>query len=85
MKTFFAILLAACLAAPGYSAAADPAQKKAAAEAKRALAKSKRDARSKSKKQAEHWTCPMHPEIDMPGPGQCPKCHMDLVKKEAGK
>jgi hypothetical protein len=27
------------------------------------------------------WTCPMHPEIVRPGPGQCPTCGMNLVKK----
>ncbi|MBT2557960.1 hypothetical protein J7E24_09205 [Hymenobacter sp. ISL-91] len=29
------------------------------------------------------YTCPMHPEIRESGPGQCPKCKMDLVKLEA--
>ena len=27
----------------------------------------------------EIWTCPMHPQIKMPKPGQCPICGMDLV------
>jgi len=27
------------------------------------------------------YTCPMHPEVISDKPGQCPKCHMDLVKK----
>jgi membrane fusion protein, copper/silver efflux system len=27
---------------------------------------------------SEVWTCPMHPEIREPGPGQCPICGMDL-------
>jgi FtsP/CotA-like multicopper oxidase with cupredoxin domain len=27
------------------------------------------------------YTCPMHPEIQQPGPGKCPKCGMTLVKK----
>jgi len=30
----------------------------------------------------EHWTCSMHPQIDMPEPGQCPICGMDLIPKE---
>ena len=30
---------------------------------------------------AEHWTCSMHPQIDMPKPGQCPICGMDLIPK----
>lgn len=25
------------------------------------------------------WTCPMHPEVSSPGPGECPICGMDLV------
>ncbi len=28
---------------------------------------------------AETWTCSMHPQIQMPGPGQCPICGMDLI------
>ena len=32
----------------------------------------------------QHYTCPMHPQIDADKPGQCPICGMDLVKKEAG-
>lgn len=28
----------------------------------------------------EH-VCPMHPEVKQAGPGQCPKCGMDLVKQ----
>ncbi len=30
----------------------------------------------------EHWTCSMHPQIDEPGPGQCPICGMDLIPKK---
>jgi len=32
------------------------------------------------------WTCSMHPQIQLPGPGQCPICFMDLieVQKEDG-
>jgi Cu(I)/Ag(I) efflux system membrane fusion protein len=29
----------------------------------------------------EHWTCSMHPEIDLPEFGPCPKCGMDLIPK----
>jgi Cu(I)/Ag(I) efflux system membrane fusion protein len=28
------------------------------------------------------YTCPMHPEVVTDKPGSCPKCGMDLVKKE---
>ena len=31
---------------------------------------------------AEVYTCPMHPEVVADKPGKCPKCNMDLVKKE---
>lgn len=34
---------------------------------------------------AEVWTCPMHPEVVKHGPGQCPICGMNLVKRPAGK
>ena len=27
---------------------------------------------------AETWTCSMHPQINLPGPGKCPICFMDL-------
>lgn len=27
------------------------------------------------------YTCPMHPEIQQAGPGECPKCGMKLVPK----
>jgi len=26
----------------------------------------------------DYYTCPMHPEIHQPGPGQCAKCGMTL-------
>lgn len=29
------------------------------------------------------YTCPMHPEVIRDKPGKCPKCGMDLVKKES--
>lgn len=31
------------------------------------------------------YTCPMHPEVLKDKPGKCPKCGMNLVKKEAPK
>lgn len=36
----------------------------------------------KSETVEEHWTCSMHPQIDMPKPGKCPICGMDLIPKE---
>lgn len=35
--------------------------------------------------EAEVWTCSMHPQIRMPGPGKCPICGMDLVLAETKK
>lgn len=36
----------------------------------------------KDKKQTkEYWTCTMHPQVRMDGPGACPICGMDLIKK----
>jgi heavy metal-binding protein len=32
--------------------------------------------------QAVAYTCPMHPEVVSPTPGQCPKCGMNLVPKK---
>ena len=44
------------------------------------------DLQSPQKKKAaqvkEIYTCPMHPEIISDKPGKCPKCKMNLVKKE---
>jgi hypothetical protein len=28
------------------------------------------------------YTCSMHPEVKMSKPGLCPKCGMDLIKKQ---
>lgn len=30
-----------------------------------------------------YWTCPMHPQIHSKHPGECPICHMKLVKVKA--
>jgi Cu(I)/Ag(I) efflux system membrane fusion protein len=29
-----------------------------------------------------YYTCPMHPEVKSDKPGKCPKCGMELIKKE---
>jgi len=36
----------------------------------------------KTEKKIAHWTCSMHPEIDLLEFGPCPKCGMDLIPKE---
>jgi len=33
-------------------------------------------------KAKEVWTCSMHPEVIRDGPGSCPICGMDLIKKQ---
>jgi len=34
---------------------------------------------------AELWTCSMHPQIQLPKPGQCPICGMDLIPVSSGE
>jgi len=34
---------------------------------------------------AASYTCSMHPEVSSNEPGKCPKCGMDLVKKETSQ
>jgi Heavy metal binding domain len=31
--------------------------------------------------ESAQYTCPMHPEVQQAGPGECPKCGMRLVQK----
>jgi len=38
---------------------------------------------SKEEASAIKYTCPMHPNVVQDGPGKCPICGMDLVKKTA--
>ncbi len=40
---------------------------------------------SAEKAEKVSYTCPMHPEVISDKPGKCPKCGMDLVKKETAK
>ena len=37
-----------------------------------------------AEKKAEMWTCAMHPQIQLPKPGKCPICGMDLIPVKAG-
>jgi len=37
---------------------------------------------SSMKQTSAVYTCKMHPEVTSDKPGKCPKCGMDLVKKE---
>jgi hypothetical protein len=38
--------------------------------------------KSTKKMEAMNYSCPMHPEVTSDKPGKCPKCGMDLVKKQ---
>jgi Heavy metal binding domain len=41
----------------------------------------KQPAMQESKTQV-YYTCTMHPEVHSDQPGKCPKCGMELIKKE---
>ena len=34
-----------------------------------------------NKNEKEYWTCTMHPQVHKDGPGVCPICGMELIKK----
>ena len=44
----------------------------------------KKSVASESTPAAAIYTCTMHPEVNLPAPGKCPKCGMTLVKKDGG-
>ena len=44
-----------------------------------------RRGKSREVKVTQLWTCPMHPSVIRPEPGQCPICGMDLVPLEQTK
>lgn len=43
----------------------------------------KGNAVSKSTEDNSYWTCSMHPQIHSDKPGECPICHMQLIKVKA--
>jgi hypothetical protein len=50
----------------------------------RALSRRQRAARKKAvRRRAVNYACPMHPDMRSHSPGTCPKCLMELVRKEA--
>jgi ssDNA-binding Zn-finger/Zn-ribbon topoisomerase 1 len=74
------IVLIACLAIFSiiFSACSNNTTSKAALPDSSATTKDT----SKIKQTAAVYTCKMHPEVTSDKPGKCPKCGMDLVKKE---
>lgn len=67
MRKWPFFLLAGVLAALG----ATTILKKPPTESKAPAAQAEQDS---------YWTCPMHPQIHQDHPGECPICHMKLVK-----
>lgn len=65
----------------GHTHASTPAAKPAAKPASKPASKpaAKKPA---SKPAPTIYVCPMHPEVTSATPGTCPKCGMQLVKKE---
>jgi RND family efflux transporter MFP subunit len=59
--------------------------KPALAQAKPSPAKAKPTPAPATPAATADYSCPMHPEVTSTKPGKCPKCGMDLVKKEAAK
>lgn len=67
---------------PAPAASASPATPAAAPASAAAPAAPSKQA---DKPAAEVWTCPMHADVVKSGPGQCPICGMNLVKRGSGK
>ncbi|HWK05108.1 MAG TPA: heavy metal-binding domain-containing protein [Puia sp.] len=77
------ILILACLAVLGitFSACSNNTGSKTDTAGKADSSTSMKDT-SMMKQVAVVYTCKMHPEVISDKPGKCPKCGMDLVKKE---
>jgi len=79
MKKNILILMGIALLSIVFYACSDNTAGKADAKAADS-ASSMKD--SSMKMTAAVYTCKMHPEVISDKPGKCPKCGMDLVKKE---
>jgi rubrerythrin len=67
----------------GHTQVSDSAAELGSAAESDSAAESGGTAQADSKsKQAGVYTCPMHPEVTAPAPGQCPICGMHLEKKK---
>jgi hypothetical protein len=81
-------------ASPANKEAVEMQMKKTSDEMKKTSdeLKARSDAAKRPKSEAEEsvkaspaatiYTCVMHPEVQLPAPGKCPKCGMTLVKKK---
>ncbi len=55
-------------------------------KAQRSAASRRQAKRRESTRSAEvTYTCPMHHDVHMKSPGECPKCGMDLEAEKPGK
>ncbi len=74
------LALALSFALPSLAFAADAAKKADAPK------KEEKAAKKDEKKDEATYVCPMNcPGSEQKGPGTCPKCGMELVKKEGAK
>ena len=78
----FLIIIAIAAFAGGYFLRPPQTDKQVESQAakttEKAAQKTAEDTTSKEEK-VEVWTCPMHPQIRLPKPGNCPICGMELV------
>jgi Cu(I)/Ag(I) efflux system membrane fusion protein len=51
---------------------------------KQAMPQAAHDGHAEKAAKPEVWTCSMHPQIQLPEPGQCPICFMDLIPLDSG-
>lgn len=82
-KTLF--ILAICFitisfVSVGFSQTTKPVEKSGKATTVQPVTVEKKNVKAKVE-----YTCPMHSEVIKDKPGKCPKCGMNLVKKETPK
>jgi hypothetical protein len=75
MKKVSVVLSVAILFFVGFTAC-QPSKEKAESS------EMKMDSTSQEKMTEVTYSCPMHPDVIAHEPGKCPKCGMDLVKKD---
>lgn len=80
MKKYILSLAGLVLIAIAFTACSNNASVNTAADSSATTTASKDKAMTKTT--ATVYTCKMHPEVLSDKPGKCPKCGMDLVKKE---